>query len=128
MKSNEKSKLFKIAAVTAVTTTVLMTCFETAKQLIYADISIWESHVATIIFTTMLSAGVTYYALKEHYALLRLTSSFIPMCAWCKKIRDKNGDWITLEFYLDKYLDAKITHGICSECSKKEMELQKIAP
>jgi hypothetical protein len=40
----------------------------------------------------------------------------IPVCAWCKKIRDTRGDWHQVEAYLATRSDATFTHGICEDC------------
>jgi CRP-like cAMP-binding protein len=41
---------------------------------------------------------------------------FIPICSSCKKIRDANGRWLTIERYLINYTDHEFSHGICPEC------------
>src|SRR5688500_7528727 len=44
-------------------------------------------------------------------------NGIIPVCAWCKKIRDQHGDWHQVEAYLATRSDATFTHGICQDCS-----------
>jgi hypothetical protein len=44
-------------------------------------------------------------------------NGIIPVCAWCKKIRDQRGDWHQVEEYLATRSDASFTHGICEDCS-----------
>lgn len=44
----------------------------------------------------------------------------LPMCAWCKRIRDDQGYWTKVEAYLQANTDADFTHGICPECMAKE--------
>jgi CRP-like cAMP-binding protein len=43
---------------------------------------------------------------------------FIPICSSCKKIRDANGRWLTIERYLMNYTEHEFSHGICPECRK----------
>ncbi|MFA6455227.1 MAG: hypothetical protein WCW40_00285 [Bacteroidota bacterium] len=107
---------FKILPFIAFSTAVLMTIFETAKQFIHADITIWESHIATILFTMIVSVVLTYSALQRHHSVLRVLSGFISMCAWCKKIRDENGAWVTFDVYVGKHSTAEFSHGICPDC------------
>jgi HAMP domain-containing protein len=45
-------------------------------------------------------------------------SSLIPICAYCKKIRDDKGYWSQLEAYFTKHADVKFSHGVCPECAK----------
>jgi len=46
----------------------------------------------------------------------------IPICSYCKKIRDDKGYWNQLEAYLHSHSDAEFSHGACPDCYKKEME------
>jgi len=43
----------------------------------------------------------------------------LPMCAWCKKIRNDKGYWQKVEAYVQEHSDASFTHGICPECLNK---------
>lgn len=43
----------------------------------------------------------------------------IPICAFCKKIRDDKGYWTQVETYLKEHTDAGISHGYCPECIKE---------
>jgi hypothetical protein len=40
----------------------------------------------------------------------------LPICAYCKKIRDKGGAWHTIESYIEDHSTAEFSHGICPEC------------
>jgi len=42
----------------------------------------------------------------------------LPICSCCKKIRDEEGDWKSVEGYIQRYSDAQFTHGICPSCLK----------
>jgi GAF domain-containing protein len=44
----------------------------------------------------------------------------LPICAWCKRIRDDAGYWSQVEAYLHAHTDADFTHGICPECLEKQ--------
>lgn len=43
----------------------------------------------------------------------------LPICAWCKRIRDDQGYWSQVEAYVRAHTDAEFTHGICPECLEK---------
>jgi len=43
----------------------------------------------------------------------------LPICAWCKKIRDDHGYWSQLEQYVSEHSDVEFTHGICPACLPK---------
>lgn len=40
----------------------------------------------------------------------------LPICAWCKKIRDDSDYWHSVEEYVEKYSRATFSHGICPDC------------
>jgi hypothetical protein len=41
---------------------------------------------------------------------------FLPTCAYCKNIRDEQGDWHQLEAYIQNHSEATFSHGICPDC------------
>jgi AmiR/NasT family two-component response regulator len=43
----------------------------------------------------------------------------LPVCAWCRRVRDDDGYWDTIEGYLSKHLSTQYTHGMCQECAGK---------
>jgi ligand-binding sensor domain-containing protein len=56
---------------------------------------------------------------QEAIGELKVLSGLLPICAWCKKIRDDRGYWSKIEAYLSARTDAQFTHGICPECTTK---------
>jgi GAF domain-containing protein len=55
----------------------------------------------------------------------------LPICAWCKRIRDDEGYWDQVEAYFHKSTGADFTHGICPECRAKtqaEWQHKQLAP
>ena len=53
----------------------------------------------------------------EHVKTLH---GLLPICAWCKRIRDDQGYWNQVEAYVSAHSDADFTHGICPKCLEKE--------
>lgn len=62
-----KQPLFKQLALIAAITLVMMTLYESVKQILMPDISIWGSHTITIVFTTLLATVVSYFVLKQFH-------------------------------------------------------------
>ncbi|HEX3482187.1 MAG TPA: two-component regulator propeller domain-containing protein [Kofleriaceae bacterium] len=56
---------------------------------------------------------------QEAIGELKVLSGLLPICAWCKKIRDDRGYWSKIEAYLGARTEAQFTHGICPECTEK---------
>jgi len=43
----------------------------------------------------------------------------LPICSYCKKVRDDKGYWNQVEQYVSDHTDAKFSHGICPACYEK---------
>ena len=43
----------------------------------------------------------------------------LPICAYCKKIRDDRNHWQRVEEYVSAHTDAEFSHGICPECYER---------
>ncbi|MBN1381761.1 MAG: cyclic nucleotide-binding domain-containing protein [Deltaproteobacteria bacterium] len=49
--------------------------------------------------------------------LINTLGSFLPVCANCRKIRDKDGVWTSMEKYISDHSDTEFSHGICPHCA-----------
>lgn len=65
--------------------------------------------------------------LEEAMSEVRQLQGFLPICAYCKKIRTDDDYWEQVEKYISKRSNIQFSHGICPECYTKIMkeELQK---
>jgi hypothetical protein len=55
---------------------------------------------------------------------VKVLSGLLPICSYCKWIRDDNDYWQQLEFYVSEHTNAQFSHGICPSCfdeAQKEM-------
>jgi len=59
--------------------------------------------------------------LQQALANVRTLRGLLPICAWCKQIRDDDGYWQGVEAYIQARSDAEFTHGICPECFEKHV-------
>lgn len=81
--------------------------------------------IATLVMTWCIGLAISIGRqanLRQRYDALRevyLLRSSIPICAWCKSIRDDAGIWERLETYLEKNADMMLTHGVCPSCMAK---------
>lgn len=57
--------------------------------------------------------------LKQAVDNIKTLRGLLPMCAWCKKVRNDKGYWQRVETYVQEHSDASFSHGICPECFKK---------
>jgi GAF domain-containing protein len=57
-------------------------------------------------------------ALRVALDEVKTLRGLIPICAWCKQIRDDQGLWHQLEAYLHQHTEAAFSHGICPTCRR----------
>jgi hypothetical protein len=57
--------------------------------------------------------------LRSAVAEVRTLRGIIPICASCKRIRDDEGYWHTVEKYVAAHTLAEFSHGLCADCMKK---------
>ena len=60
----------------------------------------------------------TNIQLEEALTNIKTLSGLLPICAWCKKIRDDSGYWNQIECYISDHSETDFTHGICPECAE----------
>lgn len=60
-------------------------------------------------------------ALENSYNLDRIKtlSGLLPLCSYCKRVRDDKGYYHQIEEYVREHSDADFSHGICRECAEK---------
>jgi hypothetical protein len=55
--------------------------------------------------------------LSKHVQMLE---GLLPICSYCKKIRDDSEEWQPMEQYIQARSAAKFSHGICPDCLRKQ--------
>ena len=53
---------------------------------------------------------------------IKTLKGIIPICSYCKKIRNDKGAWDQMESYISAHSEAHFSHGACPECYKKAMQ------
>jgi sigma-B regulation protein RsbU (phosphoserine phosphatase) len=57
--------------------------------------------------------------LEEAIASVKTLQGLLPICCYCKKIRDDGNYWHRVESYIAQHANVRFSHGICPECSEK---------
>jgi len=66
------------------------------------------------------------HRLQDALEHVRTLSGMLPICSYCKKIRDDKGYWNQIEAYLKEHSNTEFTHSICPDCAIKVIgELDK---
>jgi len=89
---------------------------ETYENLIINFREIIQSQLGLIYMNTVL--GEKNKNLSDYLAEIKMLRGIVPICSFCKKIRDIEGNWIEVEAYVSKHSEAEFSHGCCPECGK----------
>ncbi len=57
---------------------------------------------------------------------IKVLQGMLPICGWCKKVRDDEGLWTQVESYLTKRTELSFTHGMCPDCSDRFVEENRV--
>jgi PAS domain S-box-containing protein len=60
--------------------------------------------------------------LMEALTKVRTLSGLLPICMYCKKIRNDQGYWDRIEKYVSEHSDAQFSHGMCPDCYARYAE------
>jgi len=60
--------------------------------------------------------------LQEALANVKTLSEMLPICSYCKKVRDDKGYWDQVDSYISKHTDTVFSHSICPECAEKALK------
>lgn len=95
---------------------------------------VWRFAASYSILTAML-VGFEYWRVTGELERERLSNQLVrtteerdtfanlaSVCAWCRKIRGPNDEWLTLETYLLQREDRAVSHSICPDCAREQTE------
>jgi len=76
-----------------------------------------------------LELGQKLKELQEALDHVKSLQGLLPICTYCKKIRDDQNYWHSVDNYISANTDAQFTHGICPDCyqsiAKPQLDLLK---
>lgn len=55
---------------------------------------------------------------------IKTLKGIIPICSYCKKIRDDHNYWLQVESYIAQNSEAEFSHGVCPDCYAKHVQPQ----
>ncbi len=66
--------------------------------------------------------------LQQALSRVKQLQGLLPICSYCKRIRDDHDYWQQVETYMSEHSQATFTHGICPECYEKffKAELEEL--
>lgn len=57
--------------------------------------------------------------LQRTVAEVKVLRGILPICGYCKRIRDEQGDWTRLETFVTERSQASFSHGVCPDCLQR---------
>jgi DNA-binding response OmpR family regulator len=72
--------------------------------------------VGTRMVELQQSLAERVYALEDALARVKLLQGLLPICSYCKKIRDDQNYWQQVEAYIAEHSEAQFSHSICPDC------------
>jgi phosphoserine phosphatase RsbU/P len=62
--------------------------------------------------------------LEEALDRVKRLQGIIPICGYCKKVRDDEDYWQNVESYIATHSEAEFSHGVCPSCFTQVVEPQ----
>jgi hypothetical protein len=78
----------------------------------------WRESLFESILISILGLVVVCYT-RRLFQKISYLEGILPICSYCKRIRDDQGAWQRMEEYISDKSEAEFSHGICPECAKK---------
>jgi PAS domain S-box-containing protein len=60
--------------------------------------------------------------LRAALAEVRTLQQYLPICSYCRKVRDDKNYWTQIENYVTEHTGSMFSHGICPECYAKVVQ------
>jgi PAS domain S-box-containing protein len=60
--------------------------------------------------------------LKSALAEVQSLRELLSICSYCRRIRDDDGEWVSVEKYLSHHTTTRVSHGICPACYAQQVE------
>ena len=73
-------------------------------------------HVAVRLVELQQALSDHVTQLETALANVKQLQGLLPICMYCKKVRDDGNYWQQVEHYVAKHTEAKFSHGICPDC------------
>ncbi|WP_447987010.1 hypothetical protein [Nitrospira sp. Nam74] len=81
---------------------------------------IWYDIANQVLAITVIGITATLSLVRKRTEEeVKVLQGLLPICSYCKKIRDDSGYWQQVERYIAARSEADFSHGICPECRPK---------
>jgi hypothetical protein len=124
-----KSKTLQLLVISQTSILIILVCLTLGNEIfdiphyLFNDAStsysqrIGEISIELFIFILIMAFQIVLFRIL--YKRIRLLEGFIPICAKCKKIRNKDEQWEQMERYITRHSLARFSHSICPDCARE---------
>lgn len=114
-----ENRFIRIMAVTGTVLTIIAWLYKPAGDAVpWMVVTNRVLSIYVIWVTALLGVRLN----SRHQEEVRSLSGLLPICAWCKKIRDDKGYWNQLESYISEHTEVDFSHSICPVCMKEHFD------
>lgn len=78
--------------------------------------------VGRMVVELQTSLAARVRELEAALAQVKQLHGLLPICCYCKKVRDDKNYWQQVEAYVSRHTAAQFSHTICPDCYQKEVE------
>ncbi len=89
------------------------------RTLMFVAVSLLISYFEGQLRDAVDRAEAATRKLQDTLDHVRRLEAMLPICAGCKRIRNREGEWLVIERYLHDAEGTNFTHGLCPECIRK---------
>ena len=79
-------------------------------------------HVAMRVLRLKARLAERVVELETALANVKQLRGLLPICSYCKQVRNDHDYWEQVEQYISDHTDVQFSHGICPSCYKKVSE------
>jgi PAS domain S-box-containing protein len=100
----------------------------TERKRLERDLRSYRDHLEDLVERRTVELRAANAELQASLERVRTLSGLLPICAWCKKIRNDNGFWERVEDYIREHSLADFSHGVCPECAEAVFKVRQKKP
>ena len=93
---------------------------------IIGDLEVSFFMVALFVGILVANLQLHHEELSSAQAEVQALSGLLPICAWCKKVRDDDGYWQQVEDYFASRSQIEFTHGMCLDCFNEQLRKKSV--
>jgi len=76
-------------------------------------------HVGRRVIDLQNALAERLHHLEEAMARVNQLQGLLPICCYCKKVRDDKNYWHQVESYVARHVDVRFSHGVCPDCIER---------